>query len=278
MQPQRITHKERYHVRTVDRALSILKVFIANEGEGELSLTEISRTVALDQSTTYRLLATLEASGFIEQSDMTGKYRLGVTTLTLSEAFLRHNNLSQRAKPSLVSLRDQCGETVHLAILEGTEVVYLDKLAGLHPIGLMSSRVGGRSPAYCTGLGKSLLAYYPSSQIKSAYKNYSLKKYTANTITDLDTLLEELAKIRTIGYAVDIEEHEPGVACIAAPVFDHQGIAAAISISGPSNRLLDQTAKLDLPKMVVEAAREISSQLGGKKGEALKQPEYQGGG
>ncbi len=262
-----MTHKEQYHVRTVDRALSVLKVFIADDGDGELSLTEISRAVALDQSTTYRLLVTLEASGFIEQSEIKGKYRLGVATLALSEAFLRHNNLSQRAKPSLVTLRDQCGETVHLAVLEGIEVVYLDKLAGLHPIGLMSSRVGGRSPAHCTGLGKSLLACYPDSEIRSAYKNYALKKYTANTITDLDALLEELAKIREKGYAVDIEEHEQGVACIAAPVFDHRGIAAAISISGPSNRLLDQTAKLNLPKMVVDAAREVSSQLGGKKGE-----------
>jgi len=264
MQSQRVTNKEQYHVRTVDRALSVLKVFITDESKGELSLTEISRAVALDQSTTYRLLVTLEASGFIKQSDRNGKYRLGVASLALSEAFLRHNDLSQRAKPSLVNLRDQCGETVHLAVLEGLEVVYLDKLAGLHPIGLMSSRVGGRSPAYCTGLGKSLLAFHPTSEIREAYKSFPLKKYTSNTITDLDTLLKELAKIRENGYAVDVEEHEQGVACIAAPVFDHRGIAAAISVSGPSNRVIEQIAKSNLPEMVVGAAGEISSQMGGK--------------
>jgi DNA-binding IclR family transcriptional regulator len=267
MRSLRIAHKEQYHVRTVDRALSILKAFIANESEGEFSLTEISRTVSLDQSTTYRLLVTLEASGFIEQSDKNGRYRLGVASLALSEAFLRQNDLCQRANPSLVALRDKCGETVHLAIMEGIEVVYLDKLAGLHPIGLMSSRVGGRSPAHCTGLGKSLLAYYPDSMIRSAYQNLVLNKYTTNTITDLDSLMKELVKIREKGYAVDVEEHEQGVACIASPVFDHRGIAAAISVSGPSDRVIQQISKSNLPQMVIDAAGEISSLLGGRSSE-----------
>ena len=143
---------EQLKVRTVDRALKILKLFI--DCDTALSLTDISRKGQLNQSTVYRLLGTLVKDGFVEQSPQTGKYRLGVAALALGEAFLRQNDLCQRAHEALVQLRNSCGETVHLAVLEGSEVVYLDKLPGLHPIGLMSSRVGGRSPAHCTGVGK----------------------------------------------------------------------------------------------------------------------------
>jgi DNA-binding IclR family transcriptional regulator len=103
--------------------------------------------------------------------------------------------------------------------------------------------------------------------IRSAYQNLVLNKYTTNTITDLDSLMKELVKIREKGYAVDVEEHEQGVACIASPVFDHRGIAAAISVSGPSDRVIQQISKSNLPQMVIDAAGEISSLLGGRSSE-----------
>jgi IclR family KDG regulon transcriptional repressor len=250
---------EQYQVRTVDRALTILKLFI--DFDSALSLTDISSKVQLNKSTSYRLLQTLVNNGFMEQSLQTGKYRLGVATLALGDAFLRQNDLCQRAHEALVQLRNSCGETVHLAVLEGSEVVYLDKLPGLHAIGLMSSRVGGRSPAYCTGVGKVLLAYKTNEVIIPADTSRNFKIFTPHTITTQEGLNAELKKIRQNGYGIDSEEHEIGVACIAGPIFDHLGILAAISVSGPVERIT--TNMNEFVKLVREEAARISLSFGG---------------
>ncbi len=157
---------ERYRIRSVERALSILQLLAAEKGE--LSASEISRKLGLPQSTAFRLLVTLAASGFVEQNPDNDRYRLGVSCLALGSTFLANSDLRQRAIPYLERLRDETGETVHLGILDGYDIVYLDKLPGLHPIGLMSSKVGAHAPSYCTGLGKALLAFLPEEQI-SAY-------------------------------------------------------------------------------------------------------------
>lgn len=260
------SQEERYYVRTVERALSILKIFIENEEIGEYSLVDISRITHLSQSTAYRLLVTLRCAGFMDQDPISGKYRLGTSALALGDAFLRQNNLFQKAKPSLISLRDKTGETIHLAVLDETEVVYLEKLAGLHPIGLMSSRVGGRAPVHCTGLGKALLAFLPQQHTDSILQNTSLSKFTDNTITDLDALMKELIEIQKNGYAVDNEEHNKGVTCIASPIFDHNGVVAAISASGPNDRMLNDPKLID---MVKSSALEITNLLGGNLIKAL---------
>jgi len=259
------THEEgtgsnRYHIRSVERALSILKLFIYDESE--LSATEISKGLDLHRSTTFRFLTTLMSAGFIEQNPDNGKYSLGVVSLELGSAFLNHSSLRETAVEILETLRDESGETVHLAILEEHEVIYLEKLAGLHPIGLMSSRVGSRSPAYCTGLGKALLAYLPEDQLQDFLQKTDLIKHTENTITKRQVFLDELARIRTFGYAVDDEEHEMGVMCIAAPVFDHKGIVAAISAAGPSDRMGRKLREEHLEQRVKEAAGLISTRIG----------------
>jgi DNA-binding IclR family transcriptional regulator len=247
-----------YQVRTVQRAISILKLFINKPGL--MSLTEISRETGLNQVTAYRLIATFIATGFIEQSTESEKYRLGVTALALGDAYSRSNDLSQRAHPRLVELRDKCGETVHLSILDGAEIVYLDKIPGLHPIGLMSSRVGGRAPAYCTGVGKVLLAYQPEDKIRTTYLKGELISFTPRTITSVERLLVEFSKIRANGYALDQEEHEIGVACVAAPIFDHNGILAAISLSGPYDRIMNSVPELS--KQAMRIAGVISTFFG----------------
>ena len=254
---------KKYQLRTVERALSLLKVFLDPDSKGELNLAEISRRMGLSQSTTFRLLVSLKSSGFIEQIQSNRKYRLGVTCLALGDAFLRNNNLRQRAYDSLVNLRDRCGETVHLAFLEGSEVIYLDKLAGLHPIGLMSSRAGGRAPAYCTALGKSLLAYLPESKLVEVLQDTRFVRYTEKTITDIESLYRELEKVREQGYSIDNEEREQGAGCIACPIFGHLGIIAAISASGPVERVLKSQIRDDLIQLVKGTADEISARLGG---------------
>lgn len=256
-------NEKKYILRSVERAVSVLKAFLNQEVGSELNLAEISRLVDLAQSTTFRLLVTLKTEGFIEQNPTNGKYRLGIACLALGDAFLKNNDLRQRAYPALVDLRDQCGETVHLAFLEGNEVVYLDKLAGLHPIGLMSSRAGGRAPAYCTGLGKALLSRLPESKIRDLFQSVTLFRFTENTITDVNQLVEELKKIRELGFSIDNEEHEIGAGCIACPIFDHKGVIAAISASGPVERVLHEASKDDLIQLVTGTANDISVRLGG---------------
>jgi DNA-binding IclR family transcriptional regulator len=251
----------RYHIRAVERAISILKLFVENDSE--LSAAEISTQMNLHRSTTFRFLVTLMDSGFIEQNPQNHKYHLGIAAFELGNAFLNQTNLHERAKSVLESLRDRSGETVHLAIREENQVVYLEKLAGLHPIGLMSSRVGSRSPVYCTGLGKALLAYSQEKEIQKVIQNTKMTQFTENTITDHQELLEELSRIRAQGYAIDQQEHEHGVMCVAAPVFDSTGVVAAISAAGPVDRMDRKMKEENLELQVKEAAASISMSLGG---------------
>lgn len=252
-------NRYRYVTRSVERALTILHLFVV--GEAEISLSDISRRVGLHQSTVFRLLATLRAAGFVEQNPHTGRHRLGPAALSLGQAFLRHSDLRQIAQSPLANLRDRSGETVHLATLVDTEVIYLEKLPGLHPIGLMSSRVGDRAPSHCTGLGKALLAHEPEAVIRDSFKD-GLREYTPKTITRMSALLSELAKVRQLGYALDDEEHEQGVVCVAAPVFDSRRVVAAISVAGPADRIREEIRSSELNEQILAAANEISAKLG----------------
>ncbi len=249
----------RYITRSVERALSILHLFVV--GEAEIGLSDMSGRAGLHQSTVFRLLVTLSASGFVEQNPQTGRYRLGPAALSLGQAFMRHSDLRQIAESPLASLRDGSGETVHLATLDRAEIIYLEKLPGLHPIGLMSSRVGDRSPAHCTGLGKALLAHEPEPVIREYFKA-GLRAFTPRTITRMDALLTELEKVRQSGFAVDDEEHEVGVVCVAAPVSDSRHVVAAISVAGPAERIREENHGSKLTEQVLAAADEISAKLG----------------
>lgn len=253
----------RYRIRAVERALELLEAFTI--GEPEVSLTELSGRLGLNGSTVYRLLATLQSRGYVEQSPDNGRYRLGPACLHLSSVFLAQADLRQRLTPLLAALRDNCRETVHLATLDRhrMEVVYLEKLEGLLPIGLMGSRVGGRSPAYCTALGKALLAHEPPQAVSASYGASGLQAYTPQTITTPDALTRELAEIRRCGYALDNTEHEPGVKCVAAPVWNHRReVAGAISVAGPAGRIEQLIAEGELIEKVKMTASDASALMG----------------
>jgi IclR family acetate operon transcriptional repressor len=254
----------KYQVRSVQRALTLLRAFLAHEGE--LSAAELSKATGLDPSTVFRLLATLEAQGFVETNHGAAKYRPGVVLLELGSRFLKNNDIRTRAIESLEFLRDEFGETVHLTILDGNEVVYLEKLAGLHPIGFMSSRVGDRNPAHCTGVGKALLAFLTDEELARRYPDGRLERFTEQTITDLDELRAELARVRSRGYAVDLQEHELGVKCVAVPAFDHKKTAAAVSVSGPVDRMDEHIANENLIGTLIEVTARISEQMGWGRG------------
>lgn len=232
-----------------------------SDGESR-KLSELSQELTLNSSTVYRLLITLLENDYVERDNTSGGYRLGLACLELARAYNR-GDLRQNALPALESLRDATKETVHLGILDNWEVVYLDKLDGLHAIGLMSSKVGGRSPAYCTGLGKMLLAHQDTEKVQQHFSEVGLHRYTKTTITRVGHLLKQLAQVREQNYALDMAEHEKEVQCIAAPVYDADGnVVAAISISGPVARIDPENSRLDLIQLVKKAAADISRRLG----------------
>jgi IclR family KDG regulon transcriptional repressor len=252
--------KTRYNIRVVDRTVSVLRLL--SDGESR-SLTDISRELNISNSSVFRILATLSSHKFIEKNQHSGGYKLGLSCLEMAGAYFKNVDFRQQALPVLERLRDKTSETVHLGILDDFEVVYLEKLHGLHAIGLMSSSIGGRSPSYCTGIGKAMLAFQDPDSIEPNMKKIQLKRFTENTITDLSALLLHLAEIRSQGYSFDEQEHEIGVCCIAAPIFSLSGSCiGAISISGPSERLDPVRDKTEPIQWIVEAASEISKSMG----------------
>jgi len=249
----------RYNIRAVDRGLLVLSVL--SDGKPR-TLTDLSEEIALNSSTTFRLLATLTYHNYVERDEQTGEYRLGLACLELARAYHAGNTIRRAALPQLERLRDDSTETVHLGVLNKMEVVYLEKLHGLHAVGLMTSRVGGRSPAYCTGLGKALLAYADPQKVREYFGQNDLTRYTNTTIQSLDELMTDLEQIRRQGYAFDQGEHEAEVRCVAVPIFDANGqTVAALSVSGPQGRLDPLDGKPELIERTREAARAISARL-----------------
>lgn len=254
------TNDTRYNIRVLDRAIRILSLLA--DGKPRTPV-EVSEGIDLSPSTTFRLLTTLSYHNYIKRDERTNQYRLGLACLELAHAYTDSNDLRKVALPELEALRDDVKETVHLAVLDNMEIVYLEKLTGLHAIGMMSSRVGGRAPAHCTGVGKALLAYQKPDLIRSHYKKQGLTRFTDTTITELEVLMQELEGIHQRGYAFDKGEHEYEVRCIAAPIFDLSGdVVAALSISGPSARMDPLEDNDMLIQKTKQTALDISRQMG----------------
>lgn len=250
----------RYNVRVLDRALGLLSVLADGKPR---SLAELSAEVGLSTSTTFRLLASLLSYRYVQRDEQSGQYRLGLASLELARAFYEGSDLRGAALEDLRALRDDVKETIHLAVLDEMEVVYLEKLPGLYTIGMMGSRVGGRAPAYCTGVGKALLAYQDAAMVSEFFGGNGLPRYTDKTITSVGDLLKELEKVRERGYALDNGEHEHDVRCVAAPIFNMGGEAvAALSISGPADRMEPLEGKRELIEKARQTAQAISEKLG----------------
>lgn len=250
----------RYNIRVLDRAFRILELL--SDGKPR-TLQELSGEIGLHTSTTFRQLATLVHYRYAQRNEQTNQYTLGLSCLELARAYYEGNDLRSVAMPELEKLRNETKETVHLAILDQMEIVYIEKLQGLHAIGLMGSRVGGRSPAYCTGVGKVLLAYLAPGVIKDYFIKRKLHRYTDNTITSFAALVSELTSIHNQGYALDHGEHEFEVCCVATPIFDmRRDVIAALSISGPTDRLEPIERNQDLINKAKQTAYNISTKLG----------------
>lgn len=267
-------NSDQYNIRVLERAVQILTLL--SDGRPR-TLTEISEEIGFSNSTAFRLLVTLANHHLVERDPKDGRYRLGLRCLELARAYHDSSDLRRIALPELEKLRDETGETVHLAILDEMEVVYLEKLHGHHAIGLMSSRVGARLPAYCTGLGKILLAYANPDEVRNHFAQRGLQRFTSETITDVSTLMHHLEQVRLNGYALDRGEHEAEVRCVAAPIFDADGkVVAAISVSGPASRMDPIEDNRTLIERTLQVARAISAKLGYRH--SVSRPQFSHGG
>lgn len=251
--------KDEPRVKSLQKALRILNCFTLQQPE--LGVTEISRMLDLQKSTVYNILATYEQEGFIEQDPVTRKYRLGLRLLHLSNVVRSGLGLRRVALPVMERAMERFQETIHLAIEQDGQVVYIESV---QPPDRSVSRLatGKTAPMHCTGVGKAILAFAPDERVLEIVEAYGLPRFTPNTITTLEALQKELALIRRRGYAVDNMEHEWGIRCIAVPIREENGrVKAAMSVSGPSERLpLDQIEQFAEEMMAY--GLEISRRLG----------------
>ncbi len=252
--------KSEYIIQAVDHALDLLEQF--HDEVDELGVTELSKRLKLHKNNVFRLLATLESRGYIEQNRVTENYRLGLKTLQLGQTFIRQMGLLRQARPVLEWLVEQCNETSYVAILKDLHIVYLDVVETNLTVRVVP-RVGARLPAYCTAAGKIQLAYMTDEELDNYFPTRELKGFTANTITDKETLKKHLQLVAEQGYAIDNEELDIGVRCVGAPIRDYtRRIVGAVSISGPSMRFSDERLEKELIPMVIKAGEEISTKLG----------------
>jgi IclR family pca regulon transcriptional regulator len=227
----------------------------------ELSLTEIVGRTDIPKATAFRMLCTLCDAGMLEHDEASRRYRVGPHALDLGTAFLQALRLPSIAAPYLERLAGECMESASAAILDGAQVVYVARAATRRWMSV-NLQVGSRLPAYCTSMGRIMLAYRPWTEVRALLARTPLVAYTPKTVTDLDRLAEILAAARATGYAVNDEELEIGLRSAAAPVMAAPGQAsAAINVSAPSSRVsLDALVEEFVPRLV-RTAEDISAVL-----------------
>ena len=248
-------------VQVIDRAFDILEI-LCIEREG-LGVTEIGNRLALHKSTVHRILSAMAERGYIEKASEKGVYKIGLKLVEISSVYLNNVELKTEARPYLSELTSKMNQPTHLATLNGNDVVYIDKVEVVNSIRLYS-QIGLRVPVYCSALGKSLLSGLSDAEVEEKIAKVQMLPYTKATITDKTEFLRQVKQVRQRGWALDDEEHEAGVRCIAAPVFDYRGKAiAAVSVSGPSGVISPEKDE-EVASIVKETALKISKRLGYK--------------
>ena len=255
-----VTAPRRDSVQSLDRAFDLLEALAGGE---ELGVTELAHRTELVPSTAHRLLGTLVKRGYVAHSADSGRYRLGYKVAEIAGG-LEQGLARLRAvtRPHLERISEQTGETVNLVVLEGDRVVYVDQVEGTRRVRMFTA-VGTAAMAHTTGAGKAIMAYGPPGAVVALYGGREpLERLTPSTLVTVAALEQDFARIRARGYALDEEEHELGVGCIAAPVFDEAARpVAAISVSGPRTRIL-QGDTGELAVLLVRHAGEASAALG----------------
>jgi DNA-binding IclR family transcriptional regulator len=251
--------RERAGVQSVERTLDILESLV--DFASEVGLVEISQAVTLPLATVHRLLGTLIRRGYVKQNRQNRKYSLGFRALQMGNDMRQRFSLRLEARPFLHRLMERTGESANLAVLDDGEVVYIDQ-AQSSKILRMFTQLGNRVPAHSTGSGKVMLAFGPPEAAEGVLRRYGMPRRTSRTITEAGRFAEELVRIRTQGFALDDEEHEDGVRCLAVPVRDGSGqVVASLSVSGPATRLGDEQIR-GFTAEILDCGVQLSSRLG----------------
>ncbi len=250
-------------VQTIERATHLITI-LSKYPKG-LSLGDLAAEVELPKGTVHRLLSSLLYFGWVRQDNTTKYYQLGFKLMELGNVVLSHIDLRNEARPILLHLADAIGETVHLVVQDHDEVIYIDKVEPIQKKnGLqMVSRLGTRIPMHCSSVGKVILAYLDPCERESILTRTGLPRRTENTICDPNEFALHLDQIHTQGAAIDDEENEVGIRCVAAPIRDVSGnIVAAVSISAPAVRASLELLQFELKDKITAAAASVSEKLG----------------
>jgi DNA-binding IclR family transcriptional regulator len=241
----------------VERALDILLCF--SRQTPELTMTQIAEQVGMHKSTVHRMLATLEGKRFVQRNPATGTYRLGIRLLQMAYLTLEHNDLRQLATPFLHRLCEQYQENIDLAVLDDTDVVFLDVIEGPQRVKL-SAAIGQRLPAFATASGKAILAFMPDETVQRILER-GMPQLTQHTIRSPGALFENLRHARERGFAIDEQEFEEGINAVAAPILDLNGQPiAAVAVAGPAYRLTRERM-VEIGPLVLSTAQDIAQEV-----------------
>src|ERR1700758_2999475 len=250
--------KPSYNITALQRGLRLLQLF--GESPQGLTAKQVANRSRLPVSTVHRFLVNLENAGYLNCS-RDGVYQLGIACFAIGQAALGQLDIRRARLPYLEELNRQTRETIHLTLRHGLLAVYIEKLDSPEQLRIYS-RIGAAVPLYCTAVGKVMLAYMPDEERERALPQLGLKRFTTNTVGNLQELAAELYRVRKNGYACDLEEHELHIRCIAAPVWDHEGkVNASVSITAPMVRMT-VTRLRQLAPLIETAGLQISRALG----------------
>lgn len=251
--------KTNYVIQSVAHALDVLEQFHGDLDE--LGVTELSKRLKLHKNNVFRILATLESRGYIEQNKATENYRLGIRCLQLGQTYVGQMGLLRQARPILETVAKESRENAYIAVMRRNMAVPLSVVESDQPVRVVCA-VGEGMPLHCTAPGKAFLAYESEETARAALGS-SLERFTERTIVDLADLLEQLKKVAERGWAVDMGEYLPEVRAVAVPVRDYtRNIVGALTVSGPAYRLEENRIEKEIAPLVVRAGRELSSRLG----------------
>jgi IclR family acetate operon transcriptional repressor len=253
-----LSPKRTYNITSVQRCLRLLGLF--SQAPDGLSATEVTRLSGLPVSTVHRFLVNLEEAGFLD-CGVSGKYHLGIACFSIGQAALGQLDIRRLSLPYLQALNQHTRETIHLTVRQGATAVYVEKLDSPEHLRIFS-RIGALVPLYCTAVGKVLLAYMPEAERDEILRQMEPRRLTPNTIASRQELEQHLHRVRKAGHAFDLEEHEPHIRCVAAPIWDHTGaVNASLSLTAPAVRMAVPRLR-QLAPLIQEAGLRISRDLG----------------
>jgi PcaR/PcaU/PobR family beta-ketoadipate pathway transcriptional regulator len=254
--------EDKDYIKSLEKAMALIGLLSLHHSA--LNLESLVKISGIKKTSCFRILQTLTRSGFVAKDPDTSGYFIGPRMIAIGLAALDNKGVRELALPVMKEIREKTGATVNLAILSGSEVIFVERLQSAHIIDA-NLRIGSRLPAYCSSMGKAILAYLPEPELEAILRQIRFEKKTDKTISSIKTLKEELKGIRAQGFALNNEELANGLFAIAAPLRNHTGLAvAAINISFPLMRHSKQDGIKSFLPLVLEASRKISSMLGFK--------------